>query len=35
MADADVSDMLKAWGLEYYIDIFEGKYYRYYLRTLA
>jgi len=27
MADADTADMLKAWGLEYYIDLFRGKLY--------
>jgi hypothetical protein len=26
MADADVADMLKAWGLEQYIDVFQSKY---------
>jgi len=24
MADDDVSDMLKAWGLESYTDVFKG-----------
>lgn len=27
MADADTADMLKAWGLEHYIDLFRGKLY--------
>lgn len=25
MADSDVKDMLSAWGLESYIDVFKGK----------
>lgn len=25
MADQDVTDMLTAWGLETYVDIFKGK----------
>lgn len=26
MADADVADMLRAWGLEQYIEVFQSKY---------
>lgn len=25
MADSDVRDMLTAWGLESYVDVFKGK----------
>ncbi|XP_025413806.1 uncharacterized protein LOC112685948 [Sipha flava] len=25
MADADIADMLKAWGLEQYIDVFQNE----------